>query len=143
MVSNSNNFTSWVYEQMYELPTSSLRQFYRKRVNPKNDVGYAAGTTASRPCEMYSRWRKYAITSKDTLDNRRQTFSRFSKLIMWLTWGMSGRLTTNSAPLLRRNLSCSASRRLKVLRFGTGAQTQSGGRVFSWVGCIVSENGIG
>lgn len=71
MVSNSNNFTSWVYEQMYELPTSSLRQFYRKRVNPKNDVGYAAGTTASRPCEMYSRWRKYAITSKDTLDNRK------------------------------------------------------------------------
>lgn len=71
MVSTSNNFTSWVYEQIYELPTSSLRQFYRKHVNPKNDVGYAAGTTASRPCELYSRWRKYAITSKDTLDNRK------------------------------------------------------------------------
>lgn len=71
LVGSGNNFDEWVQEQMYELPASSLRQFYRRRVNPKTDVGYRSGTTSSRPCELFSRWRKYALTSKDTLDNRK------------------------------------------------------------------------
>ena len=28
------------------------------------------GAVGSRPCEQYSRWRKYAISSRDVLDDR-------------------------------------------------------------------------
>lgn len=100
MVSTSNDFETWIYDQMHTVPASSLRKFYRERVNPKWEHSYFSGTVSSQPCEVclhsklryshfdicqqtnnrmcretflqiYSRWRKYAITSKDVFNNRK------------------------------------------------------------------------
>jgi hypothetical protein len=52
MVATSNDFASWVQEQMYDVPASSFRRFYRERVNPKWEYPYAAGAVSSTPCEV-------------------------------------------------------------------------------------------
>ena len=71
MVSTSNDFESWVTEQINVVPKSSHRQFFRKRTNPKLEYAYNVGAVGSFPCEKFSRWRKYALTSRDQLDSRK------------------------------------------------------------------------
>ena len=75
MNSTSNDFASWVEEQL-ALPISSHREFYRKRTNPKYEFPYAVGATGPRPCELHSRWRRYALTSRDQLSNRKTSLSK-------------------------------------------------------------------
>ena len=70
MTSTSNDFSSWVEEQL-QLPVSSHRSFFREHTNPKYEYPYKVGATGSRPCEMYSRWRRYALTSRDQLRARK------------------------------------------------------------------------
>jgi hypothetical protein len=70
LVATSNDFASWIHNQMYAIPPSFHREFLRRNTHPKVEYPYLAGTVGARPCEQYSRWRKYAITSRDLLDDR-------------------------------------------------------------------------
>ena len=62
LVASGNDFESWLSNQMYSIPASTMREFYRKRVNPKYENSYVFGAVGSGPCEKYSRWRTYAVS---------------------------------------------------------------------------------
>ncbi|KAK1734850.1 hypothetical protein QTG54_014310 [Skeletonema marinoi] len=70
LVATSNNFASWVHTQMYTTPASYHREFLRRNTHPKIEYPYTTAAVGPRPCEQYSRWRKYAITSRDLMDDR-------------------------------------------------------------------------
>jgi len=70
LTASGNGFEAWVEAQL-ALPASSHREFYRRRTNPKYEMPYRVGAVGPRPCELYSRWRKYAITSRDKLQSRK------------------------------------------------------------------------
>ena len=67
LVSTSLDYEGWVTQQL-NLPISSLREYYRKRANPKYEFPWFMGATGAKPCDMHSRWRKYAIASTDMID---------------------------------------------------------------------------
>ncbi|KAL7541246.1 hypothetical protein ACHAXR_012136 [Thalassiosira sp. AJA248-18] len=71
LTSSGNDFESWVHDQIYNTPRSSLRKFYREHTNPKFEFPYNTGAVSSFPCQLYSRWRTYAITSRDCLQERK------------------------------------------------------------------------
>lgn len=75
LTSTSNDFASWVSDQM-SLTPSSHRGFYRRRTNPKYEFPYHVGATGPRPCELHSRWRRYALTSRDQLSNRKTGWNK-------------------------------------------------------------------
>ena len=62
LVSTNLDYEAWLVVQMYDLPASSMREFYRKRVNPKYEFSSFAGAVGSGPCDIYSRWRVYAVS---------------------------------------------------------------------------------
>ena len=62
LVSSNLDYEAWLVEQMYDLPASSMRKFYRKRTNPKYEFSSVAGAVGSGPCDIYSRWRMYAVS---------------------------------------------------------------------------------
>ena len=62
LVESGLDFESWLMDQMYNLPKSSLREYYRKRVNPKFEFPYRVGAVGSGPCDSNSRWRMYAVS---------------------------------------------------------------------------------
>ena len=104
LVANNLNFEDWIAQQ-YALPATSLRSFYRKRVNAKIEFPYYHSTLGPRPCQIYSRWRTYAITSRDMLENRKTIWSKFLTIEMdesgryiWKVDGMF-RTYTNEAPV--------------------------------------------
>ena len=55
---------------MYSTPPSYHREFLRRNTHPKVEYPYLTGGVGKRPCEQYSRWRKYTITSRDLMDDR-------------------------------------------------------------------------
>ena len=55
------DYENWIIEQM-DMPISSMREYYRKRTNPKYEFPYALGAVGSGPCDIYSRWRTYAVS---------------------------------------------------------------------------------
>ncbi len=62
--------TEWVAAQMDPTNFStgkftSLREYYRKRLNPKTAETYRIGESGPEPCARHSRWRKYAFTYND------------------------------------------------------------------------------
>lgn len=61
LVEGGLDFESWIIGQM-NLAPSSLREYYRKRTNPKFEFPYALGAVGSGPCDLYSRWRTYAVS---------------------------------------------------------------------------------
>lgn len=75
MTASSNDFASWVEDQL-ALPVGSHREFYRSHTNPKFEFAYKVGATGPRPCELHSRWRRYAITSLDQLSNRKTGWNK-------------------------------------------------------------------
>lgn len=62
LVATGLDFESWLHDQM-NMPVSSLREFYRRRVNPKFENAHYVGAVGAGPCDIYSRWRKYAVSS--------------------------------------------------------------------------------
>jgi len=62
LVANGLDFESWLMDQMYNLPKSSLREYYRRRVNPKFEFPYRVGAVGAGPCDTNSRWRMYAVS---------------------------------------------------------------------------------
>ena len=75
MTASSNDFASWVEDQL-ALPVGSHREFYRSHTNPKFEFAYKVGATGPRPCELHSRWRRYALSSLDGLSNRKTGWSK-------------------------------------------------------------------
>jgi len=71
LVSTGNDFHSWLNDQINVKPPSSIRAFYRSHTNPKFEFPYNTGAVSSLPCQQYSRWRRYAITSRDCLKERK------------------------------------------------------------------------
>lgn len=124
LVSSSNDFASWLKHQMYELPMSSLRAFYRKHTNPKFEYPYKVGAVSSLPCEMYSRWRKYAITSRDQLSSRTSGISKFltveeigttgTSLYVWKVDG-NFRTVTQSPPVFEDGSNLSLGIRYRLM----------------------------
>lgn len=60
----------WIVDQMD--PTtftsgefSSLRAYWRRRLNPRAEETYRIGESGPHPCEKHSRWRKFAFTNYD------------------------------------------------------------------------------
>lgn len=57
----------WVQEQMNaeDVGISSHREYWRKRLNPRAIESYYMGEVGPEPCEVNSRWRKFAFTRDD------------------------------------------------------------------------------
>jgi hypothetical protein len=49
---------------------SSLREYYRKRLNPRTPEVYRIGESGPAPCEQHSRWRKFAFTAYDVVNSQ-------------------------------------------------------------------------
>lgn len=49
---------------------SSLREYYRKRLNPRTPEVYRIGESGPAPCEQHSRWRKFAFTAYDVINSQ-------------------------------------------------------------------------
>lgn len=75
LAGSGNDFESWVRSQIEDydgpLTKSTLRKFYRRHTNPKFEFPYNTGAVSSLPCELHSRWRTYAISSRDCLQERK------------------------------------------------------------------------
>ena len=61
LVASGLNYEAWVDEQM-SMPVSSFREYYRKRANPKYEFPWFHGAVGAGPCDLNSRWRKYAVS---------------------------------------------------------------------------------
>ena len=57
-------FATWTQEQMYTVPLTSHREFWRRRVRQRFDRAAPVGRPA-HPCESNSRWREVAFTEWD------------------------------------------------------------------------------
>ena len=67
----SGAFHSWIENQITH-PASSHRQFYHhQHTNPKWEFPTYIGAIGPGTCEVHSRWRAYALTSRDYLDDRK------------------------------------------------------------------------
>jgi hypothetical protein len=49
---------------------SSLREYYRKRLNPRTPEVYRIGEAGPHPCEKNSHWRKFAFTAYDVINSQ-------------------------------------------------------------------------
>lgn len=49
---------------------SSLREYYRKRLNPRTPEVYRVGEAGPHPCEKHSHWRKFAFTAYDVVNSQ-------------------------------------------------------------------------
>ena len=58
----------WISNQLDEdiTPLSSHREYFRKRLNPRMLEMGKYGRTGPKVCDLYSRWRNFAFTRKDT-----------------------------------------------------------------------------
>ena len=59
------------------LPATSLRRYYRERVGARGEYTYVHSAVGSRPCELHSRWRTYALTGRDLLNNRKSDYAKY------------------------------------------------------------------
>eukprot|EP00984_Skeletonema_dohrnii_P032221 scaffold25898_cov83-Skeletonema_dohrnii-CCMP3373.AAC.1 len=49
---------------------SSLREYYRKRLNPRSPEVYRIGESGPHPCQKHSHWRKFAFTAYDVVNSQ-------------------------------------------------------------------------
>jgi len=64
---------------------SSLRKYWRRRLNPRKEETYRIGESGPHPCEKHSRWRKFAFTNADVQN---------SKMLRWGTLDIGGSYQT-------------------------------------------------
>ena len=88
LVSSGNDFHAWLDDQINVKPASSIRAFYRRHTNPKFEFPYNTGAVSKLPCacEQYSRWRRYAITSRDCLKERKTGLQKHLE-VKSFSWG--------------------------------------------------------
>ena len=60
----SANIVSWIQGQQNDVPMTSHREFYRKRLNARHEAPQAFGAV-THPCEVGTRFRRFAFSSKD------------------------------------------------------------------------------
>jgi hypothetical protein len=60
----SENIVSWIQGQQKDVPMTSHREFYRKRLNARHEAPQAFGAV-THPCEVGTRFRRFAFSSKD------------------------------------------------------------------------------
>jgi len=80
----------WVVNQMNPLnftsgKFTSLREYWRRRLNPRKQETYRIGEAGPHPCEKHSRWRKFAFTHVDVQN---------SKMLRWGTFSLGGATQT-------------------------------------------------
>ena len=56
------DYEGWIVNQI-NTPHVTMREYYRKRANPKYEFPYVLGAVGSGPCDLHSRWRRYAVSS--------------------------------------------------------------------------------
>lgn len=56
--------SKWIKEQIYAMPISSHRQFFRQRVNMRLEAP-SRTSTVTQPCDQGTRYRRYAFTRSD------------------------------------------------------------------------------
>jgi hypothetical protein len=63
----------WVKDQIDPSVSglSSHREFFRERLNPRMDQVYFSGKGGPNPCEVNSRWRKFAFIAKDAVEGNK------------------------------------------------------------------------
>jgi len=61
---SSPPFREWIRQQIYDIPATLHREYFRKRANQRQ---YKVTATARprRPCESDSRWHRFAFTTED------------------------------------------------------------------------------
>ena len=64
---------------------SSLRKYWRRRLNPRKEETYRIGESGPHPCEKHSRWRKFAFTNADVQN---------SKMLRWGALNIGGSYQT-------------------------------------------------
>jgi hypothetical protein len=64
----------WVENQVNDVSTSSHREFFRKRLNPRSTETYKYGISGPKACEQNSRWRRFAFTRKDLWMSNHEEF---------------------------------------------------------------------
>jgi hypothetical protein len=57
-------FANWVQEQQVEIPITSHRAMFRRRLNARTDVATNQGAI-THPCQKGTRYRRFAFSSKD------------------------------------------------------------------------------
>jgi hypothetical protein len=58
------NIVSWIQKQQNDVPMTSHREFYRKRLNARQEAPQAFGAV-THPCEIGTRFRRFAFSAKD------------------------------------------------------------------------------
>ena len=61
---DATDMADYITDQ-YELTPTSHREYYRTRLNPRSLEMYKYGRAGPHPCDIHSRWRKFAFTRKD------------------------------------------------------------------------------
>ena len=56
------DYEGWIVDQINTTHVT-MREYYRKRTNPKYEFPYVLGAVGSGPCDLHSRWRRYAVSS--------------------------------------------------------------------------------
>ena len=64
---------------------TSLRKYWRRRLNPRKQETYRIGESGPHPCEKHSRWRKFAFTHADVQNSR---------MLRWGTSALGGAIQT-------------------------------------------------
>ena len=64
---------------------SSLRAYWRRRLNPRKEETYRIGESGPHPCETNSRWRKFAFTKFDVQN---------AKMLRWGNQDLGGSYQT-------------------------------------------------
>ena len=55
------DYEGWIVDQI-NTKHVTMREYYRKRTNPKYEFPYVLGAVGSSPCDLHSRWRRYAVS---------------------------------------------------------------------------------
>jgi len=58
------SFAKWIQHQMNDIPATSHREFFRRRLNSRFDVAKSIGMP-NHPCRRYSQWRNFAFIELD------------------------------------------------------------------------------
>ncbi len=108
LVAAGNNWTRWL-EQQIQLPVTSLRQYYRKRTNPRQAAASPAIGATRGACEVGARFHRYAFNHFDEF-----------KVVLVTTGGLgfqffiNGQLRAESASFLNPSFSATLTFPLNV-----------------------------
>eukprot|EP00957_Ditylum_brightwellii_P187909 14307417-Ditylum_brightwellii.AAC.1 len=102
----SLDYEGWVTDQI-SLSTSSHREFYRQRLNPRFEYPFYGGAAGpNKACDYSSRWRKFALSKVDGLysfkskKDKYLTIRQYNGQYLWLVEGHVRTVTSYRPQLL-------------------------------------------